>query len=47
MSFLNRILKTFLGDKAQKDIKNIQPLVIKINQIQEKFEKISQRLVEP
>ena len=41
MSFLNRILKTFLGDKAQKDIKNIQPLVIKINQIQEKFEKIS------
>ena len=41
MSFLNRILKTFLGDKAQKDISKIQPLVLKINQIQKEFELIS------
>ena len=38
MSFLNRILKTFLGDKAQKDISKIQPLVLEINQIQKGFE---------
>ena len=41
MSFLNRILKTFLGDKAQKDISKIQPLVLEINQIQKGFEIIS------
>ena len=41
MSFLNRILKTFLGDKAQKDVSIIQPLVLEINQIQKEFENIS------
>ncbi len=30
MSFINSILKVFVGDKSQKDIKLIQPLVTKI-----------------
>ena len=41
MSFLNRVLKTFVGDKAQKDISKIQPLVAEINQIQKKLENIT------
>ena len=41
MSFLNRIFKTFLGDKAQKDVSKIQPLVLEINQIQKELENIS------
>jgi len=41
MSFLNRVFKTFVGDKAQKDISKIQPLVVEINQIQKKFENIT------
>ena len=30
MSLINSILKTFVGDKSQKDVKAIQPLVAKI-----------------
>lgn len=30
MSFIDRILKAFVGDKSQKDVKSIQPLVNKI-----------------
>ena len=30
MSFINSILKAFVGDKSQKDVKAIQPLVVKI-----------------
>jgi preprotein translocase subunit SecA len=30
MSFINSILKAFVGDKSQKDVKAIQPLVTKI-----------------
>lgn len=30
MSFINSILKVFVGDKSQKDVKAIQPLVTKI-----------------
>ena len=41
MSFLNRILNTFLGDKAQKDISKIQPLVLEINKIHKEFVNIS------
>jgi preprotein translocase subunit SecA len=31
MSFLNSILKAFVGDKSEKDVKAIQPLVAKIH----------------
>jgi preprotein translocase subunit SecA len=30
MSFINSILKAFVGDKSQKDVESIQPLVAKI-----------------
>ena len=30
MSFINSILKVFVGDKSQKDVKAIQPLITKI-----------------
>ena len=30
MSLINSILKAFVGDKSQKDVKGIQPLVNKI-----------------
>ena len=32
MSLLNSVLKAFVGDKAKKDVKELQPLVAKINQ---------------
>ena len=41
MNFLNNILKTFLGNKAEKDISKIRPFVTQINEIQKKFENIS------
>ena len=31
MSFLNSILKAFVGDKSEKDIKSIQPLIAKVH----------------
>ena len=34
MDFINKILKVFVGDKSQKDIKEIQPLVNKIKKIE-------------
>jgi len=34
MDFINKILKVFVGDKSQKDIKEIQPLVDKIRKIE-------------
>lgn len=34
MSFINSILKVFVGDKSQKDVKAIQPLVNKIKEIE-------------
>ena len=30
MSFINSILKVFVGDKSQKDVKGIQPIITKI-----------------
>tara|TARA_B100000686_G_scaffold353506_1_gene459396 strand:+ start:6258 stop:9632 length:3375 start_codon:yes stop_codon:yes gene_type:complete len=41
MSILDRVLKTFLGDKAQKDISKIQPLVGIINNIQKGYVNLS------
>ena len=41
MSFLSSILKTFVGDKTQKDISKIQPIVLEINQIQKEFKNIT------
>ena len=37
MNFLNNILKTFLGNKAEKDISKIRPFVTQINEIQKKI----------
>ncbi|MGB0897336.1 MAG: preprotein translocase subunit SecA [Flavobacteriaceae bacterium] len=34
MDFINKILKVFVGDKSQKDIKEIKPLVDKIKKIE-------------
>ena len=31
MSFLNNILRIFLGDKSKKDLKKFQPIVEEIN----------------
>ena len=41
MNLLNSILKVFVGDKAKKDIKEISPLVSKINSIENEFIKLS------
>ncbi len=38
MAFLDKILKTFLGDKSNKDIKKLMPIVEKTN---EEFEKLA------
>ena len=41
MSILNKILKTFIGDKTKKDLSTITPLVKEINIYREKFESLS------
>ena len=41
MSILNSVLKIFIGDKTKKDLKKITPIVKKINNYQEKLNKIS------
>ena len=41
MSFLNSILKTFVGDKSKKDVKQLQPLVNKIKSFEQEFEALS------
>lgn len=38
MSIINSILKAFVGDKSQKDVKAIRPIVEKINQYYNSFE---------
>ena len=38
MSFINSILKVFVGDKSEKDVKEIQPLVNKIKSFEQAFE---------
>lgn len=41
MSIINSILKAFVGDKSQKDVKSIRPIVDKINQYYSSFESLS------
>ncbi|WP_430905847.1 preprotein translocase subunit SecA [Maribacter sp. 2-571] len=38
MSFLNSILKTFVGDKSKKDVKALQPLVAKIKSFEQEMD---------
>ena len=41
MSFLDSVLKVFVGDKSKKDIKEIQPIVDKIRALEKEFEALS------
>lgn len=41
MSFLNSVLKAFVGDKSQKDVKQLQPMVDKIRSFEAQLEGIS------
>ncbi|WP_424494783.1 preprotein translocase subunit SecA [Salinimicrobium sp. GXAS 041] len=41
MSFLDSVLKVFVGDKSKKDIKEIQPIVEKIKSLEKDFEALS------
>ena len=41
MSILNKILKTFIGDKTKKDLSKITPLIKEINDYQKSFESLS------
>ncbi|WP_121667480.1 preprotein translocase subunit SecA [Mesonia aquimarina] len=41
MSFLDSVLKIFVGDKSEKDVKAIQPMVDKIKSFESELEKLS------
>lgn len=41
MDFLNSVMKVFVGDKSKKDIKEIQPIVTKIKELEKEFEALS------
>ncbi|MEO1012592.1 MAG: preprotein translocase subunit SecA [Bacteroidota bacterium] len=41
MSLLNSVLKAFVGDKSKKDVKELQPLVKKINSFEAELEALS------
>lgn len=41
MSFLNSVLKMFVGDKSKKDIKGIQPIVDKIKEYEQQLGQLS------
>ena len=41
MSFINKVLKVFVGDKSQKDVKVLQPIVNKIKKLEPTFAGIS------
>ncbi|MFM1877949.1 MAG: hypothetical protein RLZZ241_815 [Bacteroidota bacterium] len=41
MSFINSVLKAFVGDKAKKDVKEIQPLVEKVKSFEAALEALS------
>ncbi|MAS30802.1 MAG: preprotein translocase subunit SecA [Flavobacteriaceae bacterium] len=41
MSFLNSLLKVFVGDKSKKDLKELYPVISKINSIEKKFTELS------
>ena len=41
MSFLNSLLKVFVGDKSKKDLKELYPVIYQINSIEKKFTELS------
>ncbi|WP_417885728.1 preprotein translocase subunit SecA [Zunongwangia sp.] len=41
MSFLESVLKVFVGDKSKKDVKEIQPIVDKIKALEAEFESLT------
>ena len=41
MSFINSILKAFVGDKSQKDVKSIQPLIAKVKSFESVLNSLS------
>ena len=41
MSFLNSLLKVFVGDKSKKDLKELDPVISQINSIEKKFTELS------
>jgi L-rhamnose mutarotase len=41
MSFLNSVLKAFVGDKSKKDLKLLQPLVGKVRSFDKDMEKMA------
>ncbi|GGG49231.1 protein translocase subunit SecA [Croceivirga lutea] len=41
MSFINSVLKVFVGDKSKKDVQSLSPLVKKIKSFEEDLEKLS------
>ena len=41
MSILNNILKTFIGDKTKKDLKNITPLITEIKSFENQLQPLS------
>ena len=38
MSFINNVLKVFVGDKSKKDVKALQPLIDQINAFEKEME---------
>ena len=41
MSFINSVLKAFVGDKTKKDLKLLQPIVAKVRAFDAEMEKYS------
>ena len=41
MSFINNVLKVFVGDKAKKDVTALQPLVDKIISFEKELESLN------
>ena len=41
MSFLNSVLKIFVGDKSKKDIKGLQPIIDKIKSYEQQLSELS------
>lgn len=41
MSFINSVLKVFVGDKSEKDVKSMQPLVKKVKSFEQELEGLS------
>ena len=41
MSFINSVLKVFVGDKSEKDVKSLQPLVKEIKSFEQRLEGLS------